>query len=59
MIAVALIASEPTWRSRLGGCSLALAAGLGALTLDLSPAALLEAGGTPHHCSPASSARRC
>jgi putative membrane protein len=47
MIAVALIASEPTWRSRLGGLlSLALAAGLGALTLDLSPAAPLEAGGT-------------
>ncbi|WP_408959037.1 tripartite tricarboxylate transporter permease [Natrinema sp. 74] len=47
MITVALLASEPTWRSRLGGlCSFALAAGLGALTLDLEPAAPLEAGGT-------------
>ncbi len=47
MIVIALVASEPTWRSRVGGLlSFALAAGLGVLTLDLSPAAPLEAGGT-------------
>lgn len=47
MVAVALIASEPTWRGRFGGLSsFALAAGLGALTLDLSADAPLEAGGT-------------
>ncbi|MFA9415591.1 tripartite tricarboxylate transporter permease [Natrinema sp. HArc-T2] len=46
-IVVALLASEPTWRSRLGGLlSFGLATGLGALTLDLSPAAPLEVGGT-------------
>ena len=46
-IVVALLASEPTWRSRLGGLlSFGLATGLGAVTLDLSPAAPLEAGGT-------------
>src|SRR6056297_4018304 len=43
-IVVALLASEPTWRSRLGGLlSFGLATGLGARTLDLSPAAPLEA----------------
>ncbi|MGQ3414064.1 tripartite tricarboxylate transporter permease [Natrinema sp. LN54] len=47
MVAVALIASEPTWRGRFGGLSsFALATGLGALTLDLSADAPLEAGGT-------------
>ncbi|MDF9746612.1 tripartite tricarboxylate transporter permease [Natrinema salsiterrestre] len=47
MVAVALIASERTWRGRLGGVlSFALATGLGALTLDLSTDAPLEAGGT-------------
>ncbi|QCS42843.1 tripartite tricarboxylate transporter permease [Natrinema versiforme] len=47
MVAVALVASEPTWRGRFGGlCSFALATGLGALTLDLSVDAPLEAGGT-------------
>jgi len=47
MIVTALVASEPTWRRRLGGLlSFGLATGLGALTLDLSPAAPLEAGGT-------------
>jgi len=47
MIVTALVASEPTWRRRLGGLlSFALAAGLGALTLNLSPAAPLKAGGT-------------
>ncbi|WP_254765102.1 tripartite tricarboxylate transporter permease [Natrinema marinum] len=46
-IAVALLASEPTWRGRFGGLlSFALATGLGALALDLTPAAPLEAGGT-------------
>ncbi|ELY69254.1 tripartite tricarboxylate transporter permease [Natrinema versiforme] len=47
MVAVALIASEPTWRGRFGGLSsFALATGLGTLTLDLSADAPLEAGGT-------------
>ncbi|OAQ53838.1 hypothetical protein HTG_06115 [Natrinema mahii] len=47
MVAVALIASEPTRRGRLGGLvSFALATGLGAIALDLSPDAPLEAGGT-------------
>ncbi|MFB1062956.1 tripartite tricarboxylate transporter permease [Natrinema sp. H-ect4] len=47
MVAVALIASERTWRGRLGGLlSFALATGLGALTLDLTADAPLEAGGT-------------
>jgi putative membrane protein len=46
-IVVALIASERTWRGRAGGAlSFALAALLGAATLDLSPDAPLEAGGT-------------
>ncbi len=45
-VVVALIASERTWRGRAGGAlSFALAAALGALTLDLSPDAPLEAGG--------------
>ncbi|MWV38995.1 tripartite tricarboxylate transporter permease [Natrialba sp. INN-245] len=45
-VVVALIASERTWRGRVGGTlSFALAAALGALTLDLSPDAPLEAGG--------------
>ncbi|MBZ6493744.1 tripartite tricarboxylate transporter permease [Natrinema longum] len=47
MVVVALIASEHTWRGRFGGLlSFCLAAGLGALTLDLSADAPLEAGGT-------------
>ncbi|SEQ31836.1 putative membrane protein [Natrinema salaciae] len=46
MVVVALVASEHTWRGRVGGLlSFALAAGLGALTLDLSVDAPLEAGG--------------
>ncbi|MXV63723.1 hypothetical protein GS429_16985 [Natronorubrum sp. JWXQ-INN-674] len=46
MVVIALVASEPTWRARLGGCcSFALAAGLGVLTLDLATDAPLEAGG--------------
>ncbi|QCW03679.1 tripartite tricarboxylate transporter permease [Natrinema pallidum] len=46
-VTVALIASEPTWRSRFGAVlSFALATGLGALTLDLATDAPLEAGGT-------------
>ncbi|MFC4544663.1 tripartite tricarboxylate transporter permease [Halosolutus amylolyticus] len=47
MVVVALVASERTWRTRAGGLlSFALAAGLGLLTLDLSPDAPLDAGGT-------------
>ncbi|ELY99030.1 hypothetical protein C482_10751 [Natrialba chahannaoensis JCM 10990] len=46
MVVVALVASEYTWRARLGGLlSFSLAAALGVLTLDLSPDAPLEAGG--------------
>ncbi|NUC72390.1 tripartite tricarboxylate transporter permease [Haloterrigena sp. SYSU A558-1] len=46
MVVVALIASERTWRTRLGGLvSFALAATLGALTLDIATDAPLEAGG--------------
>ncbi|WP_049925088.1 tripartite tricarboxylate transporter permease [Halopiger goleimassiliensis] len=46
-VAVALIASEPTWRARLVATfSFSLATCLGVLTLDLSPNAPLEAGGT-------------
>jgi putative membrane protein len=46
-VTVALVASEPTWRGRVGGLlSFALAAALGALTLDLSPDAPLAVGGT-------------
>ncbi|AFZ71507.1 tripartite tricarboxylate transporter permease [Natronobacterium gregoryi] len=46
-IVVALIASERTWRGRVGGLlSFVLATCLGALALDLSPDAPLEAGGT-------------
>jgi len=46
MVAVALIASEHSWRGRFGGAlSFVLAAGLGVLTLDISPEAPLEAGG--------------
>lgn len=46
-VVVALIASERTWRGRAGGAlSFTLAALLGAATLDLSPDAPLEAGGT-------------
>ncbi|WP_436343295.1 tripartite tricarboxylate transporter permease [Natronorubrum sp. FCH18a] len=46
MVVVALIASEYTWRARIGGfVSFVLAAALGLLTLDLSPDAPLEAGG--------------
>ena len=46
MVVVALVASEYTWRSRVGGVvSFLLAATLGLLTLDLSPDAPLEAGG--------------
>ncbi|WP_137289989.1 tripartite tricarboxylate transporter permease [Natronorubrum halophilum] len=46
MVVVGLIASEHTWRARVGGLlSFALAAGLGLLTLDLSTDAPLEAGG--------------
>ncbi|MFC4437529.1 MULTISPECIES: tripartite tricarboxylate transporter permease [Natrialbaceae] len=46
-VAVALVASERTWRARGGGLlAFVLAAILGALTLDLSPDAPLEAGGT-------------
>lgn len=47
LIAVALIASERSWSARAGGAlSFTLATILGAATLDLSPAAPLEAGGT-------------
>ncbi|SDK25653.1 tripartite tricarboxylate transporter permease [Natronorubrum texcoconense] len=46
MVVVALVASEYTWRARVGGVvSFLLAAALGLLTLDLSPDAPLEAGG--------------
>ena len=46
MVVVALVASEYTWRARVGGAlSFALAAALGLATLDLSPDAPLEAGG--------------
>ncbi|WP_247000406.1 tripartite tricarboxylate transporter permease [Halosolutus gelatinilyticus] len=46
MVVVALVAAERSWRARVGGLlSFALAAGLGALTLDLSPDAPLDAGG--------------
>ncbi|RQG91411.1 hypothetical protein EA462_05415 [Natrarchaeobius halalkaliphilus] len=46
VVVVALVASEQTWRGRFGGLlSFGLAAVLGALTLDLSPDAPLEAGG--------------
>ncbi|WP_306057964.1 tripartite tricarboxylate transporter permease [Natronococcus wangiae] len=46
-VVVALVASERSWRAGAGGlCSFVLAAALGALTLDLSPDAPLEAGGT-------------
>jgi putative membrane protein len=46
MVVVALVASERTWRGKAGGAlSFALAALLGALTLDLSPDAPLAAGG--------------
>ncbi|RQG99965.1 tripartite tricarboxylate transporter permease [Natrarchaeobius oligotrophus] len=46
MVVVALVSSERTWRGRFGGLlSFALATILGALTLDLSPDAPLEAGG--------------
>ncbi|ELY52281.1 tripartite tricarboxylate transporter permease [Natronorubrum bangense] len=46
MVVVALIASERTWRGRVGAIvSFALAAVLGLLTLDFSPDAPLEAGG--------------
>ncbi|WP_440769243.1 tripartite tricarboxylate transporter permease [Natronorubrum sp. DTA28] len=46
MVVVALVASEYTWRARVGGfVSFLLAAALGVLTLDLSPDAPLEAGG--------------
>ncbi|TYL37034.1 hypothetical protein CV102_18615 [Natronococcus pandeyae] len=45
-VVVALVASERTWRVRGGGLlAFALAAALGALTLDLSPDSPLEAGG--------------
>ncbi len=45
-VAVALIASEPARRGRVGGLvSFALATALGAVALDLSPDAPLEAGG--------------
>ncbi len=45
-VVVALVASELTWRARLGGMlSFTLAAILGLLTLDLSPDAPLDAGG--------------
>ncbi|SEV94120.1 tripartite tricarboxylate transporter permease [Natrinema salifodinae] len=46
-VAVTMIATERSRRGRVGGLlSFALAAGLGALTLDLSPDAPLAAGGT-------------
>ncbi|MCU4971260.1 tripartite tricarboxylate transporter permease [Halobacteria archaeon AArc-m2/3/4] len=46
LVVVGLLASEYTWRARFGGLlSFSLAAGLGLLTLDLSPDAPLEAGG--------------
>ena len=46
MVVVALIASERTWRGRVGAIvSFALAAVLGLLTLDFPPDAPLEAGG--------------
>ncbi|MFC4245758.1 tripartite tricarboxylate transporter permease [Natribaculum luteum] len=45
-VVVGLVLSEPSWRRRGGGlCSFGLAATLGAVTLDLSPDAPLEAGG--------------
>ncbi len=45
-VVIGLIVSEPTHRSRLAGAlSFGLSATLGALTLDLSPEAPLEAGG--------------
>ncbi len=47
MVVVALVASERTWRTKAAAMlSFSLAAGLGALTLDLSPEAPLTAGGT-------------
>ncbi|WP_049923329.1 tripartite tricarboxylate transporter permease [Halopiger djelfimassiliensis] len=47
MVVVALLAAERTWNARIGGlCSFVLAAGLGAVALDLSTDAPLEAGGT-------------
>ncbi|WP_255190727.1 tripartite tricarboxylate transporter permease [Natronobeatus ordinarius] len=46
LVVAGLVVSEYTWRARLAGLvSFALAAALGALTLDLSPDAPLEAGG--------------
>ncbi|WP_265111522.1 tripartite tricarboxylate transporter permease [Halosolutus halophilus] len=47
IVVVALVASERTWRAR-GGALLAftLSAALGAFTMDLSPDAPLDAGGT-------------
>ncbi len=46
MVVVALIAAEYGWRARVGAVvSFGLATALGALTLDLSPEAPLEAGG--------------
>ncbi|WIV66499.1 tripartite tricarboxylate transporter permease [Natrialbaceae archaeon AArc-T1-2] len=46
VVVVGLVASEHTWRGRLGGLvSFALAAALGSATLELSPDAPLEAGG--------------
>ncbi|SIR86736.1 tripartite tricarboxylate transporter permease [Natronorubrum thiooxidans] len=46
MVVVALVASERTWRGRVGAVvSFTLAAVLGLATLDLSPDAPLEAGG--------------
>ncbi|AXR78163.1 tripartite tricarboxylate transporter permease [Natrarchaeobaculum sulfurireducens] len=46
VVVVALLASEFNWRARLGGAlSFGLATILGALTLDSSPEAPLEAGG--------------
>jgi len=45
-VVLGLIVSEPTYRGRLAGTlSFGLSATLGALTLDLSPEAPLEAGG--------------
>ncbi len=45
-VVVGLVLSESTWRRRVGGlCSFGLATTLGAVTLDLSPDAPLEAGG--------------
>ncbi|GAB3037408.1 tripartite tricarboxylate transporter permease [Natronobiforma cellulositropha] len=46
LVVIGLVASEYTWRARFGGLlSFTLAAILGALTLELSPDAPLEAGG--------------